>query len=48
MTGAEMVFKTLEDQGVKHIFGYPGGAGLTAGAVFGRTAGANAASFSRG
>ncbi len=29
-------------------FGYPGGAGLTAGAVFGRTAGANAASFSRG
>ena len=28
MTGAEMVFKALEDQGVKHIFGYPGGAVL--------------------
>ena len=28
MTGAEMVFKVLEDQGVKHIFGYPGGAVL--------------------
>ena len=28
MTGAEMVFQTLEDQGVKHIFGYPGGAVL--------------------
>jgi|TARA_B100000929_G_C15265730_1_gene338338 acetolactate synthase-1/2/3 large subunit len=24
MTGAEIVFKVLEDQGVKHIFGYPG------------------------
>ena len=28
MTGAEMVFKALEDQGVRHIFGYPGGAVL--------------------
>jgi len=28
MTGAEMLFKVLEDQGVKHIFGYPGGAVL--------------------
>ncbi len=28
MSGAEMVFQTLEDQGVKHIFGYPGGAVL--------------------
>ena len=28
MTGAEMVFKVLEDQGVRHIFGYPGGAVL--------------------
>ena len=28
MTGAEMVFKVLEDQGVKHVFGYPGGAVL--------------------
>ena len=28
MTGAEIVFKALEDQGVRHIFGYPGGAVL--------------------
>jgi len=28
MSGAEMVFKVLEDQGVRHIFGYPGGAVL--------------------
>jgi len=28
MTGAEMVIKALADQGVKHIFGYPGGAVL--------------------
>jgi len=28
MTGAAMVFKALEDQGVSHIFGYPGGAVL--------------------
>ena len=28
MTGAQIVFKTLEDHGVKHIFGYPGGAVL--------------------
>lgn len=27
-TGAEIVFKCLEDQGVSHIFGYPGGAVL--------------------
>jgi len=26
MTGAEILFKVLEDQDVKHIFGYPGGA----------------------
>jgi len=28
ITGAEMVFKALEDQNVSHIFGYPGGAVL--------------------
>ncbi len=28
MTGAEIVFKALEDQDVTHIFGYPGGAVL--------------------
>jgi len=28
MTGAEIVFKVFEDQDVKHIFGYPGGAVL--------------------
>jgi acetolactate synthase I/II/III large subunit len=28
MTGAEMVIQALVDQGVKHIFGYPGGAVL--------------------
>ena len=28
MTGAEMVIQALADQGVKHIFGYPGGAVL--------------------
>ena len=28
ITGAEIVFKVLEDQGVRHIFGYPGGAVL--------------------
>jgi acetolactate synthase I/II/III large subunit len=28
MTGAEMVIKALVDQGVEHIFGYPGGAVL--------------------
>jgi len=28
MTGAEIVFKVLEEQGVQHIFGYPGGAVL--------------------
>tara|TARA_B100000029_G_scaffold181790_1_gene179446 strand:- start:758 stop:2524 length:1767 start_codon:yes stop_codon:yes gene_type:complete len=28
MTGAEIVFKVLEDRGVSHIFGYPGGAVL--------------------
>jgi acetolactate synthase-1/2/3 large subunit len=28
MTGAEMVVETLKDQGVRHIFGYPGGAVL--------------------
>ena len=28
MTGAEMVIKALADQGVKHVFGYPGGAVL--------------------
>lgn len=28
MTGAEMVIQTLTDQGVEHIFGYPGGAAL--------------------
>ena len=28
MTGAEMVVEALADQGVEHIFGYPGGAVL--------------------
>tara|TARA_Y100000590_G_scaffold115783_1_gene132096 strand:- start:1100 stop:2869 length:1770 start_codon:yes stop_codon:yes gene_type:complete len=28
ISGAEMVFRALEDHGVKHIFGYPGGAVL--------------------
>ncbi len=28
MTGAEMVMRALADQGVEHIFGYPGGAAL--------------------
>ena len=28
LTGAKIVFKALEDQDVKHIFGYPGGAVL--------------------
>src|SRR5271154_1434780 len=28
LTGAEMVIQTLRDQGVTHIFGYPGGAVL--------------------
>ncbi|MGH6923146.1 MAG: acetolactate synthase 3 large subunit [Propylenella sp.] len=28
MTGAQIVLKALEDQGVEHIFGYPGGAVL--------------------
>ncbi|NNF79755.1 MAG: acetolactate synthase 3 large subunit, partial [Rhizobiales bacterium] len=28
LTGAEVVLKALKDQGVEHIFGYPGGAVL--------------------
>src|SRR6476620_8130180 len=28
MTGAEMVIQALTDQGVQHLFGYPGGAVL--------------------
>ena len=28
MTGAEIVLKALTDQGVEHLFGYPGGAVL--------------------
>src|SRR5687767_13908909 len=28
MTGAEMVIEALADQGIQHIFGYPGGAVL--------------------
>ena len=28
MTGAEIVIRALVDQGVEHIFGYPGGAVL--------------------
>ena len=28
MTGAEMVIEALSDQGVEHLFGYPGGAVL--------------------
>ena len=28
LTGAEIVFKALNEHGVDHIFGYPGGAVL--------------------
>ena len=28
MSGAEMVIQALADQGVQHLFGYPGGAVL--------------------
>src|SRR5215467_10194625 len=28
LTGSEIVIRALKDQGVKHIFGYPGGAVL--------------------
>ena len=28
MTGAEIVLRALKDQGVEHMFGYPGGAVL--------------------
>lgn len=28
MSGAQMVVRTLEDLGVEHLFGYPGGAVL--------------------
>ncbi|WP_414650755.1 thiamine pyrophosphate-binding protein, partial [Ensifer sp.] len=28
MTGAEIVLQALKDNGVEHIFGYPGGAVL--------------------
>ena len=28
MTGAEMVLQAFKDNGVKHVFGYPGGAVL--------------------
>src|SRR3712207_8121520 len=28
MSGAEMVIRALQDQGVEHVFGYPGGAVL--------------------
>ncbi|HCO55478.1 MAG TPA: acetolactate synthase 3 large subunit, partial [Pelagibacterium sp.] len=28
MTGAEMVIRALTDNGVEHVFGYPGGAAL--------------------
>ena len=28
LSGAEMVIRALKDHGVKHIFGYPGGAVL--------------------
>ena len=28
MTGAEIVLRALKDNGVKHVFGYPGGAVL--------------------
>jgi acetolactate synthase-1/2/3 large subunit len=28
MTGAEMVLRALAEHGVKHVFGYPGGAVL--------------------
>lgn len=28
MTGAEMVIQAMVDQGVEHVFGYPGGAVL--------------------
>ena len=28
LTGAEIVVQSLADEGVKHVFGYPGGAAL--------------------
>ena len=28
LTGAEVVVASLKDEGVKHLFGYPGGAAL--------------------
>ncbi|MDP6392377.1 MAG: thiamine pyrophosphate-binding protein, partial [Arenicellales bacterium] len=28
LTGAEIVVQSLKDEGVEHIFGYPGGAAL--------------------
>ncbi|HEU4381796.1 MAG TPA: thiamine pyrophosphate-binding protein, partial [Hyphomicrobiaceae bacterium] len=28
MSGAEMVIRALADQGIEHVFGYPGGAVL--------------------
>ena len=38
LSGAEMVIRALRDQGVKHIFGYPGGAVLPIyDALFSRT-----------
>ena len=41
MTGAEMVIQALADQGVKHLFGYPGGAVLPIyDALFAQTRGA--------
>lgn len=42
------LFAAGELVGALFQFGYPGGSGLTAGAVFGRMAGASAASFCRG
>ena len=35
LSGAEMVVRSLIDQGVKQVFGYPGGAVLD---IYGRTA----------
>ena len=48
MSGAEIVCAALEAEGVEVVFGYPGGAGLTAGAVFGRLAGEAAARHASG
>ena len=40
MTGAEMIVEALKDQGVEHVFGYPGGSVLPIyDAIFGQNTG---------